>query len=159
MYTVIFVISLFFLHDLNASYVEGKVSAILAGDTFEVTTQDGEVYPIVLKGIDSPEIKQEFGPEAKQFLEELLSERDVMVYLHGKDRFRNYIGIAMVGEDVDIRVNLVREGFAWITEAASELDALRADAVANRRGLWAQDNPTPPWVFRRQQSMLEAKSR
>jgi endonuclease YncB( thermonuclease family) len=161
MSTILVAMICFIFHDLPVDHIEGRVTAVRAGDILEVTTHDGDLYPIVLKGIDCPELKQEFGPEAKQFAEELVYQRNVVVYIDGKDRFKNYVGVVIVEENVDIRVLLLEEGLAWTTEKGpdADLEALRVQAVSRQKGLWKLDNPTPPWVFRRQQSLLEAKSR
>jgi endonuclease YncB( thermonuclease family) len=114
---------------------------------------------VVLAGIDSPELTQQFGEEAKRYLEKKLLQKKVTIILAGKDPQGNNIGVVLMGDD-DLRVELLKEGLAWTMEnnSASELEPYKTWAKTKGRGLWKQANPTPPWVFRRQQSMLLPKS-
>lgn len=60
----------------------------------------------------------------------------------------------------DPRVKLLAEGLTWTSEQnpIPELESLLAKAKAQHKGLWKSVDPTPPWVFRRQQTMLNPKS-
>jgi endonuclease YncB( thermonuclease family) len=120
---------------------------------------DKEVKKIVLVGIDSPELGQEYGDKAKKFLEKLILEKNVVVKLMGKDRWGNYLAIVTIGDKTDPRIELLKEGLAWTAERnpIPELEIHRTRAQEKGRGLWKEGNQTPPWIFRRQQSMLEAK--
>jgi micrococcal nuclease len=55
---------------------------------------------------------------------------------------------------------LLKEGLAWTAEKnpIPELEEYRIKAKEKERGIWKQENPTPPWIYRRQQSMMQAKS-
>jgi endonuclease YncB( thermonuclease family) len=66
----------------------------------------------------------------------------------------------LIKGSVDPRVNLLKEGLAWTTERNPdpEFEAHRARAQEKGKGLWKERNPTPPWTYRREQSMMEAKS-
>ena len=138
----------------------GTVTTVHDGNTISVTANDGEKYRVVLMGIDCPELKQPYGIEAKQFLERLVLEREIEFVVHGKDRLGNYVGIVLLEEAVDVRVHLLEEGLAWTAEKdpIKDLEAIRLRAMKERKGLWGDDEPVAPWVFRRQQSMLEPKS-
>ncbi|MBL7859092.1 MAG: thermonuclease family protein [Cyclobacteriaceae bacterium] len=136
-----------------------RVVTVLDGNTLEVRGSDNEIKKIVLAEIDSPELGQAFGDKAKKFLEKLLLEKNVWVRITGKDRRGNYLAIVMIGDKVDARVELLKEGLAWTAERNPnpELESYRMKAQEKGRGLWKEDNQTPPWVYRREQSMLEAK--
>ena len=45
--------------------LNGKVTSVIDGNTFEMITDDNESYKIMLFGIDCPELGQEFGEKAK----------------------------------------------------------------------------------------------
>lgn len=141
--------------------VSGKVVAVVDGNTLEVLTGTNETYKIVLAGIDSPELTQEYGDKAKQFLEKLAGEKEVTFVLKGKDRWGNYLGRVLLDGETDLRIELLREGLAWTSEKnpQPELESYRTTAQEKGKGLWKQDNPIPPWIYRRQQSMMVAKSR
>lgn len=144
---------------VEANTVRGKVVAVVDGNTLEVISKEKETYRIVLVGIDSPEPGQPFAEAALQFLEETVLKKSVDVKLLGKDRWGNYIGELIM--KVDVTSELVKRGLAWCVEkgAPEELKSLEQQAREMRIGLWQEETPTPPWVFRRQQSMLMPKGR
>ena len=78
----------------------------------------------------------------------------------GKDRLGNTLGEVMIGGKKDPRIDLLTEGLAWTSEnhPMADLEGLRVSAQAKGKGLWKQNNPTPPWIYRREQSMLQPKS-
>lgn len=141
--------------------IVGEVTAIHDGNTIEVSTKNKEVYRVVLMGIDCPELPQAYGSEAKDFLSQWLLHQEVKVEIHGKDRFRNYVGVVLVDEGEDVRLALLQEGLAWACEpeATPELAVIQQEAARNKKGLWRDEAAVAPWIFRRQQTMFEAKSR
>jgi endonuclease YncB( thermonuclease family) len=138
---------------------EAEVSAIVDGNTLTLKFKDGDSYDVQLSGIDSPELAQDFGEEAKQFLQKKLLSKRVKVQLLGKDRWGNRLAVVWLKGEVDLRVELLKEGLAWTAERnpLQELENVRIEAQNKGKGLWQATEPTPPWIFRRQQSMLEAK--
>lgn len=139
--------------------LEAEVSAIVDGNTLTVKFKDDDAYDVQLSGIDSPELNQEFGEQAKQFLLKKALNKRVKVQLVGKDRWGNRLAVVWLKGEVDLRVELLKEGLAWTAERnpLPELENVRIEAQNKGKGLWQAIEPTPPWVFRRQQSMLEAK--
>jgi micrococcal nuclease len=146
---------------LSAIDVTGKVVSVIDGNTLEVSGDDKQTHKVLLAGIDSPELGQEYGDKAKQFLEKIILEKNVTVQFTGKDRKGNYLAIVMINGKTDARIELLKEGLAWTSEKnpLEELESYRLWAQRKGRGLWKQENPMPPWTYRRQQSMLEPKSR
>ena len=142
--------------------VNAKVTAVLDGNTIQVSCfcEDNDVRKVSLAGIDSPELGQEFGEEARKFLEKLILRKDVVVKFLGKDRFGNYLAVVKIKGKADPRIELVKNGFAWTSEKnpSNEFEQYRLEAQQKKRGLWKQENPVPPWTYRRQQSMLTPKS-
>lgn len=138
---------------------EAKVLAVVDGNTLEIRDEAGDVYQIVLNGVDSPELGQDFGDKAKGFLEKIALKKNVKVQLDGKDRWGNRLAVVWVKEDVDLRVELLKAGLAWTAERnpIPTLENVRIEAQEKGKGLWASNEPTPPWIFRRQQSMMQAK--
>ena len=137
----------------------GKVISVLDGNTIEVVTGSNENYKIVLAGVDSPELTQEYGDKAKKFLDKFLGDKEVEFQIRGKDRWGNYLAVVLVDGD-DPRIGLLKEGLAWTSEKNPdpELENHRLTAQEKGKGLWKEESPTPPWIFRRQQSMLQPKS-
>lgn len=143
-----------------ADGVVGKVVAVVDGNTLEISGPNDQIHKIVLSGVDSPELGQEFGSEAKKFLEKLLLSKDVTFQFTGKDRSGSSFAVVKINGKADVRIALLKEGLAWTSEKNSEnqLEAYKTWAQRKGKGLWKQQNPVPPWTYRRQQSMSQAKS-
>lgn len=144
----------------SSDEITGTVTAVLDGNTVEVLTVNNELHKLMLAGVDSPELTQEFGEKAKRFLEKLTLQKEVKVQFQGKDRKGNHLAIVLLSKgEVDVRVELLKEGLAWTAEKnpLPELETHRTWAEQKGRGLWKQENPTPPWTYRRQQTMLQPK--
>ena len=157
---IIFFLLAFFLYFMlyAGDSLTGKVKSVIDGNTLEVEVGN-EVHTIQLEGIDSPELGQEFGEHAKAHLEKLALQKNVVITFTGKDRRGNQLGTVMLNGRIDIRLELLKEGLAWTTERnpIPDLESVKEHARQNARGLWMQENPTPPWVYRRQQTMLQVK--
>jgi endonuclease YncB( thermonuclease family) len=140
--------------------LSAKVVAVIDGNTVEVKTDDNETYKLVLLGIDCPELEQEYGEEARSYVERIALKKSVKVQLHGKDRWGNRLAVILLKGEVDLRVELLKAGFAWTAERNPEatLETIRTEAQKRAKGLWKNREPTPPWIFRRQQTMLQPKS-
>ena len=139
--------------------IKGVVTKVIDGNTIEVRSSD-ETYKILLHGIDSPDPGQHYAEQAKTMLEKMLLKKHVMIVMHGKDRYGNRIGEIRLDDASDPRKELVAEGLAWISEKEpiQELELLQEQARVKGKGLWGEENPTPPWIFRRQQTMMSQKS-
>lgn len=144
-----------------ANEVKGKVVGVLDGNTVQIISEAKDEYKVVLAGIDCPELAQQYGVEAKKYLEKLILKKSVRLILKGKDRFGNYVGVLLLNGDDDPRIEMLKEGLAWTDEKKPqpELEPYRSWAEKKKKGLWQEENPTPPWTYRRQQSMVNPKSR
>jgi len=140
--------------------LHGTVTEVVDGNTILIRTHEGEEYKVYLHGIDSPEPGQEYAEQSKKLLERLLLKKKVSIAMNGKDRLGNRLGIIQVDGAPDPRHELVKAGLAWPAEknTNTELESMKETAKASSLGLWQQENPTPPWVYRRQQTMLQSKS-
>lgn len=156
----IFVALMFAVVPALASSINGKVITVVDGNTLEISGTNNETIRICLLGVDSPELEQEYGVEAKAYLEKLALKKDVVVELKGKDRKGNYLGVVKINGKVDAGVELLKAGLAWTDEKNPDdaLEGYRVWAQKKEKGLWKQTNPVPPWTYRREQSMSVAKS-
>ncbi len=137
----------------------GKVTRIIDGDTIEVLYSEsvkGKVvhipYRIRLQGIDCPESGQAYGKQAKQFTSALCFGQQVKVLEHGRDKYRRTLGTIILSNGKNLNQELVRAGLAWHYRQYSKdstLQALEEQARRDRRGLWQDKNPVPPWEYRR----------
>jgi len=143
-----------------ANDIKGKVVEVIDGNTLQVLGTDGKTYNLLLAGIDCPELKQAYGDEARLCLLKLTLGKQVDVKIIGNDRMGNAVAELLVNGKKDPRIQLLNEGLAWTAEKTpkSELESIRQVAQSEKKGLWKQENPTPPWVYRREQSMTEGKT-
>lgn len=143
----------------NTDTLSGKVHNVIDGNTLEFVSDANETHQVQLLGIDSPELGQAYGDEAKAHLERIILNKSVTVTITGKDRWGNYLATVWVDGTVDVRIELLKAGYAWTAERnpLPELEAIKEEARSNELGLWKQESPTPPWVYRRQQTMLQVK--
>jgi endonuclease YncB( thermonuclease family) len=129
------------------------VTVVRDGDTVDVVDSDGETIRVRLHGIDAPEHGQRFNRESAAYVKGVVGGRKVRIRRVDVDQFERLIGEIWLG---DQRMNgeIVRAGFAWhyrqYAGDDSELALAEAEARRERRGLWADDRPLPPWVWRRQ---------
>jgi micrococcal nuclease len=137
-----------FVHALT-----GKVVGVSDGDT--ITVLDGTTeHKIRLFGVDSPEKHQPFGTRAKQFTSDMVFRKTVQVESVTRDRYGRTVGIVKV-EGRTLNEELVRAGMAWVypdyckRSICTEWRSLESHAHAQRRGLWQDAHPVPPWNFRR----------
>jgi endonuclease YncB( thermonuclease family) len=143
---------------LQAETIVGRVVAVSDGDTIKVLDDNRKMFVIRLKGIDAPEKSQSFGQRAKQSLSELVFESRVEVHWHKRDRYDRIVGKVLGASGTDICLEQIARGMAWhYKQYASEQSAedlrnythAEVTARAAQVGLWSEDQPTPPWVWRR----------
>lgn len=154
---------IFFVLQLSTAYTQekilGTVTKVIDGNTIEITTLQKEAYHVLLHGIDSPEPGQPHAERATQYLASLLLNKPVTISLHGRDRQGNRIGDIHIEGAPDPRHEMLKAGLAWTSEHQPDpaLEALKEQARQQNIGLWQESDPTPPWTYRRQQTMLDAK--
>ena len=134
-----------------------KVISVIDGNTIELVTDNGEQFQILLHGVDSPDEGQSFSTEAKSLLAKLLLNKVVTLIDHGKDRRGTRIAEVTAKGVPDPQRELVRTGLAWTTAGNEELESLKEHARKQGLGIWTDENPMPPWLYRRQQSMMAPK--
>jgi endonuclease YncB( thermonuclease family) len=142
----------------------GKVISVHDGDTVTFARPHGKPIIIRLANIDCPELKQPYGVLAKSLTEMLADGKDATVIITGSDRYGRKIGTVYVDGHC-VNEELVKYGLAWkYDEYCNDLhyDAMQSLAKQERRGLWLDENPTPPWVWRQRhhtdKKMKKAKS-
>jgi micrococcal nuclease len=137
-----------------AADFNGEVIAVLDGDTIEVL-HDKKPERIRLYGIDCAEKGQPFGQKAKQATSALLFGKDVRIESHGRDKHRRTLGTIFDG-DLNVNQELVKEGWCWwfrkFVPKDEVLKRFEQEAKEAKKGLWADPNPVPPWLYRRLES-------
>lgn len=141
----------------SSAELSGRVVGVADGDTVTVLDADQTQHRVRIGGIDAPERRQPFSDRSKQNLSSLVFAKTVIVRWHKRDRYRRLVGVVQIGQ-VDAGLEQVRAGMAWhykeyeLEQTPSErLAYARAEqsARADRRGLWRDPEPVPPWEFRR----------
>lgn len=134
---------------LYAGAWKGKVVSVLEGDTIKVLKEDKQVK-IRLASIDCPEKEQPYWQTAKNFTANLVDRMIVNVWPTGTDRYGRIIAYVFV-DGIDLNKELLKAGMAWHQNQNSrdpELARLEFQARSQKRGLWEEPNPVPPWEFR-----------
>lgn len=139
----------------NALVLRGVVSEVRDGRSI-VITSGGRKLVVLLKGVDAPELKQEFGEVSQQYLASLILDKPVDV------DFSQYASGHVVGKvywnQLDVGLQVIRDGAAWfdkasgysLSEAERTVYADAQQAARNEmRGLWHDGSPMPPWEWRR----------
>jgi micrococcal nuclease len=136
----------------SAAEIQAKVVGIADGDTITVL-HEGKQIRVRLHGIDAPESGQAFGARAKQFTSSLAFGQTVTLRDRGHDRYGRLLAEVVLPDGRSLNREIVRAGFAWwfrkYAPSDQELAKLEAEARAERRGLWADPDPVPPWNYRR----------
>ena len=142
---------LLFTLSAQAETLEGKVIKIADGDTLTLLTPSNQQVKIRLAGVDTPERKQPFGNKAKQALSNLAFQKQALVEIAAKDRYGRTIGVVFV-DGLNVNAELVKQGMAWVYRKYTDderLYILESEAKQAKRGLWLDENPIPPWEWRR----------
>jgi endonuclease YncB( thermonuclease family) len=132
--------------------VTGKVVAVVDGDTLTVL-RDKEQIKVRLVEIDAPEKAQAFGNRSKQSLSDLCFGKTATLADQGKDRYRRTLA-RVTCDGIDANAEQVRRGMAWVYRRYAPIDAplyaVEGEAKAEKRGLWVDAEPIPPWEWRRE---------
>ncbi len=141
----------------NGETWTGKVVGIQDGDTITIL-RNGRQARVRLDGVDCPELGQAFGSKARERVSELAFGRVVVVretpVSDGRDRFGRFVGQVILPDGRNLNQLLVREGLAWWYRRYAPRDAVLARLEERAReaglGLWAGEEPEPPWLWRSQ---------
>ena len=170
-YIIIYIISLILCSPVLADTLQGKVVKIADGDTVTIVDDSGKKHRIRLAGIDAPEKNQPYGDISTQGLNKLVSGRIVTIEYEKWDRYKRIIGKVLVdppGEvfcmaldcvkKIDAGLEQIKTGLAWHykyyqMEQSEEDRRLYSEdeleARTKQLGLWKDEEPMAPWVWRR----------
>ncbi|MBB5018810.1 endonuclease YncB(thermonuclease family) [Chitinivorax tropicus] len=142
----------------NSDAIEGKVVGVADGDTITVLDAGLAQHKIRFAFIDAPEKNQAWGQRAKQALSDKVFGEQVKVVVVDRDKYGRVVGHVWLGE-TDINLSQLSDGMAWHyvqfakkLQSGSEFDRYQLaqqQARDDKRGLWQDADPTPPWAFRR----------
>lgn len=134
--------------------ITGKVIRVVDGDTIYIQTDKGQVK-IRLSGIDCPEREQPYGDKATEFAYEMVMDKTITAIANLADvydRYGRFLGNVIMEDGKSLNEELVAAGLAWHYKYYSNdpvLAELEVKAQEGKLGLWADENPIPPWEWRK----------
>lgn len=147
--------------------IEGMVTKVSDGDTIQVTDNLGTKVKVRMYGMDTPETEksnkktgrvskpgQPYGEEAFHALQQKVNRQNVRLDVMTIDRYGRTVSIVWLG-DRNINKEMVSDGWAWAYRQyldrahASGYITAEEQARSAKKGLWQQNNPQPPWEFRK----------
>jgi micrococcal nuclease len=135
----------------HADDFSGRVVRIHSGDTLSVLVE-GKQIRVLLDGIDAPDLRQAYGKEARQSLVDLCAGTTAKVVEKGKNPNGRIVG-AVSCAGLDASNEQVRRGMAWVSArkvaVGSPLYELESYARLRKVGLWREENPVAPWIWRK----------
>jgi len=130
----------------------GKVVKVYDGDTMTMLV-DGKKEKIRFYGIDSPEIKQTYGVESRDFVRSKIMDKKVKVKIVNTDKYGRKVGKIYYNNGEYLNLESVKTGNSWWYEyyAKKEYDLKSAQEQArrSRKGLWKEKNPVNPYKWRK----------
>lgn len=132
--------------------LQGRVVRVADGDTLSLLDANNKQHKIRFYGIDSPERDQPYGKAASRALAKLVADKYVQVVVKEKDDYGRIVGhVFYNGQSVNLK--MIEAGYAWWYQYyAPERDDFRdgqREARNKKLGLWQDDDPMPPWDWRR----------
>ncbi len=134
----------------------GKVIGVTDGDTIRIRRETGQTKTVIrvrLNGVDCPEQDQPFGAQAKKVTSELTLDKWVDVDQKDVDQYGRTVAVIILPDSKNLEQELVARGMAWWyryhAPEDKTLQRLEKEARKNKRGLWSDPNPMPPWDWRR----------
>ena len=131
--------------------LRGRAVKVQDGDTFDFLYGDNEKQRVRVAQMDAPEKAMPFGQKSKERFTELVVGKEIALVVNTVDRYGRVVGSVIIdGEDQSAR--MISEGMAWYYRQYGWTDSLarlEEEARAEKRGLWADPNPQPPWEWRK----------
>lgn len=135
---------------IRAETLTGTAIRVQDGDSFIL--RNGDVnYKIRLYGIDAPEKKQPWGGKALMTMIELIGQKEVIVEVMDRDKYRRYVGKVYQGETY-INLKMLELGCAWwykrYAPKDTDLEAAFNKARTDKVGMWEYDDNIEPEKWR-----------
>jgi endonuclease YncB( thermonuclease family) len=127
-----------------------KVVTVHEGDRLTIY-HNGRSEMIYLKNVDCPEPKQPYGKQARRAAAAYIGGREIVVRGLQQDRQGRRRAEVLLLDGRNVEEELIKEGLAWArpeTAGGRRLGEIEELARAERKGLWSEPNPVPPWKWR-----------
>lgn len=136
----------------HATIRYGTVERVVDGDTIVFKAGDAKTQRVRLADIDTPELDQPWGGEAKAALKGWAENRRAQIRIVDTDRYGRLVATLWIdGKNINRR--LVAKGHAWVYRRYLRdraLLRLEENAKANGLGLWSSEDVVEPRVWRQQ---------
>ena len=125
------------------------VVGVVDGDTVIIMCE-GKTKEVHLTSVDAPQMEQPYGKKAKAYTEKLMMNHVATIRYVDNNRATDIVS----SDGKSLKWGLVNSGLAWYPEnhkqntlrnVSDKLGKYERKARRARKGLWAQDNPVPPW--------------
>ena len=129
------------------------VTWIVDGDTFHVEGDGGAVIKVRVLGVNSPEVADRMGPEAKEFTRAALEGKSVTLDVRGYDRWGRALAFVFYeegGVKKSLGYELALAGLAVVYSSKYALNdpeftrykEAQMAAMALRKGVWGREGVT-----------------
>lgn len=142
--------------DVGEKLLQGTVTNVHDGDTVTLNV-GGTSYNVRMDGLDAPELAQTFGSQSQAALSNAVLGKSVQVTYTKTDKYGRIVGAVFTEGCQYANLAQVSAGMAWFYKAyqcelsapvRSQFAQAQDTASAAKLGLWSQNSPTPPWVYR-----------
>jgi|GEM_PF-2036473 len=150
---IVFIFFIILTTNIFANDFKANVISINDGDTIKVLNNNKQIK-IRLYGIDCPEKGQSFGNKAKKFTSKLIFYKQISVKQITKDQYNRLVALVYI-DDICLNEILIAYGYAWVyhtyCKEPYKTQWLKYENYAkkNNLGIWSENNPIPPWEFRK----------
>lgn len=140
----------------------GVVTHVSDGDTLWVVPEDkNKKVKVRIKGIDAPELCQNWGEKSREALRARVMGQVVQVHSSELDQYGRTLG-QVVFQQQDVGEWMVTQGHAWsyrFKEKEGMYDTQQRTAKSNAVGLYADPKAVRPQWFRKQHGPCNSQSR
>jgi len=138
---------------MTTDVVKGVITRVYDGDTVTFVPDDKkeDQWKIRLAEIDAPESDQPCGKESTMFLKDMALLKDAKIKVVTTDKYGRKVAKVYVGRRL-LNKAMLQEGLAWHYKDYSkntEFRQIMESAQAQKKGIFRQKNPTPPWEYRK----------
>jgi endonuclease YncB( thermonuclease family) len=136
--------------------LSGRVQEVMSGSCLKIVDLRNIPVDICLRYAAAPEQGQPSAEVAKKHLEDLVLNETVTIFITSDDEDGEFFLGEVISDRYNVGPQMVRDGVAWYyREGASRQSAeerilyeqSEIAARSERRGLWRETSPTPPWVY------------
>ena len=147
-------ILIFLSENINSEEFVGVVTKVIDGDSV-VIRHENILKKIRLSYIDAPEVSQDHGEDSKLFLKNIVLDKTVLVDTKRKDKYGRDLSDLYIHSNIEsiyVNAKMIKSGNAWVYKryrSNTYLINLENHARSNKIGIWKNDNPMEPWVYRK----------